>query len=332
MFDQDAFLSSFSTSSTLPLLSIFPAQDTIRGGLLLIIATDGQLLDTSSDQTFLAESLPAAWSSVASGSGITTPTLLGVETHVGPTATGVSGATTSSTNFDNFDATLDVELLSAAPQNVVDQADVAVFEHRVDASTRFYVSLSVLPNLPGVWVQSRIIQSTAFEPIVAGTTAFVEDTDGVFTLRLVRNGPRVFAFFGRRSELTGEFTELTSLLSYASFTTDPGDFRFQVGNASNAVGIRSRFSNFEIRSHFLIDGKLVDNKVDISDRRISGNVPATILERRGLRDICLFGLFGEVNGPNGFEYILPPPLTAGRRAGQDFLRTYVDVQLRDGDD
>lgn len=312
----------------LPVLSVFPAQDTIRGGSDIFIAADGQLLDLSEDESFLSESLPSAWSTASSGSAVVSSTLLGVELKVGPTSTGVAALATSAGTFGHFDATIDVEVLSGPPVNVVDAVDLALFEHRIDANTRFYVALSVLPLLSGVYARAFIIQTGTFEPLVAGTTTPISVT-GKLTLRLIRNLSNVFASVGVRSETSDSFVSEIPLLQYTQFSALPGDFRFEVKNQTNAVGVRTRFSDFEIRTHGTIDGELLVEKSVLSDRRISGVVPATTIDRRGLRDIVLFGLFGELVQTDGFEYTLPSPMTASRRAGQDFLRTYVDAQLRD---
>lgn len=328
MLDQDAFLSSFSTALDITRASMFPASDTIRGGLTVVVSAEAEiLLDTSQDQRLIGSTLPVGYTSSVVSGGSVGPTSRGVLTSLSHTPGG-SALITSPTSFERFDAAIDFEVI-ASPNQPVGVMDIARFEFQLDASNLFRVSLQKgVGASPGQFLAHSEVLTVPGEGLVVGS-AVPFDASSKLTLRLVRNENRAFAFVGRRDR-TGLYTELTRMLNYKFFTSSGVGFvRFgSVDTAANGLPAQARWSNLTFRSHVTIDGELIEDKVDFAQRRLVGKVPPTSQDRRGLRDIFVFGLFGEAEALNGFNYVLPAPKTVGRKF-TDELRTYTDTQLRD---
>lgn len=315
----NAWLSSFST---LPVTLVL-GEDTIRGGLLLVLAQNALLLDPSRDQSFLSLTLPAGWTSVSSGSGSVKATRDGLKLDSGVVAGSVAGLQTPD-DYGRFDVAVDVELVFpvGGQPSVV---DLAVLEAR---------------TISGAVARVRLRRGFGSDPartVVFGdftiggvtTTGGIEFApDGPLTLRIVRNGARIFGFVGVR-DVSGRYTTLVKVIDYDRFPVDGGKIRLYLGNVGLAKRVVSTFANFTVRSHSTIAGRLLNNKLDISARRIVGNVPAATLEEVGLVDLSIFGLFGELKFTNGFRYVLPPEKTLGRQSPRT-LFTVQDPVLRDG--
>jgi hypothetical protein len=324
----DAWLSGFSTALDVTIASMFPATDTIRGGLVVVVSAEDKILfDTTEDRTLLGLSLPAGYSSVLAPGGVVEPTNKGVLTSVSHVPGG-SAAVDSPASYERFDIAIDFEVI-ASPSQAGGIIDVASFEFQIDASNFFRAAIrkggGSDPNLPVAYGE---VSTAPGEGLVTGNATLFADLTGKLTLRLVRNEDRVFAFVGRRDR-TGRYTELTRVLDYKFFVgSGLGFVRFRTTDVASSVPAAVRWSNLTFRSHITIDGELVEDKVDFAQRRLVGKVPSTTVERRGLRDIFVFGLFGEAEAVNGFSYVLPSPKTVGQQFA-DSLRTYTDTQLRD---
>jgi hypothetical protein len=309
---------------SVPVAVIDPVIDTLRGGAEIIVSSESLLLDTSRDELFTGLALPSAWTAAVAGSGQVRFTRDGVLCDSRLTSASTAGLT-STDSYLNADMALDV--VFKFPEDVATPVDLAVLEvtsvSGATARVRLRRGVGVNPALIAVFGDLTLASG---QTVVGGIE--IVDPRPHLTLRIVRNGARVFGFFGRRVD--GRYTELHEILAFDRFATDTGVVRFRVGNLGYAGRVETLFRNFTVRSHMTIDGKLIDNKLDLGAHRLFGNVPATSLARLGLRDVVVFGLFGSVTDVDGFEYILPPPKTVGRNS--EFLRLYQDVQLRDGED
>lgn len=297
--------------------------DTIRGGKFIVFGGSETLLDTSMDRSLLSTSLPMGWTTVTAGSGSRNPTLAGLELDTGLTAASVAGLQ-STTTYDNFDIAIDVELVypvgaTASP------VDLAVLEARTASGAIARV------RLRRGWGADPALTAGFGDMVpVSGPTLTggIVDATGATTLRIVRNEERVFAFVGVR-DTDGVYSTLSKVLDYDTFPADAGSVRFYVGNVGIAGRVRTRFTNFTVRSHVLIGPRLLEDKLDLSTRRLAGNVPAATVEEVGLHDVTVFGLFGETVYPDGFEYVLPTEKTLGRVAART-LFIVQDPVLRDG--
>lgn len=317
----NAWLSSFTLTAP-PIRE----RDTIRGGLFLVFATSDALVDTARDRSLKATALPAGWNSLVTGSGALRPTLAGLELDTGVTAGSTAGLE-SSDAYLRFDLAVDVELLD--PTGATSSAvDLAVLETRSGGGAIARVRLRRGWGLdPKLTVGFGDLVPVSGPTITGGIAD--AGTRTVYTLRIVRHEEYVWGFIGKRSADGTTYDSLTKVLEYDRFPTDTGLVRFYVGNPGFASRVRSRFTNYTVRSHARIGKRLLDNKVDVSRRRIVGNVPAATIQELGRHDIHLFGLFGEVSFPNGFEYVLPPQRTVGREAARS-LFTVQDPILKDG--
>jgi len=301
-------------------------RDTIRGGLFLVFAAPDSLVDTTRDRSLLSTSLPAGWNSLTSGSGGVRPTLAGLELDTGVTAGSVAGLE-STDAYLRFDIAVDVELVH--PTGATSSAvDLAVLEARTGSGAIARV------RLRRGWGTNPAL-TVGFGDMVPVTgpvlTGGIVDAGAreLYTLRIVRHEEYVWGFLGVRSSDGTTYTSLTKVLDFTQFPTDTGLVRFYVSNPGYSARVRSRFTNYTVRSHARVGKRLLDNKVDVSRRRLAGNVPAATVQELGRHDIHLFGLFGEVSFPNGFEYVLPPPKTVGRESART-LFTVQDPILKDG--
>jgi hypothetical protein len=300
----------------------YPDNDTFRGGTeTAVYAPTSKLFDTSEDATFLGSyALPATWSDISSGSGIVT-----VDTRRGALldtagAPASIAAIQKSTSLHHFDAAIDVVLVAPwhTRQGVIDAAELRF----TTGSDIFFVKATIGPDDLALITSSYTVGGVT---TVGGTASF--DLRSRFTLRLVKNGERVFAFVGRRGA-DRRYTELVKLHDAASFPDLAGGLDVRAANNTAATSVRAYVSNFTIESHARIGPRLLEDK-RVAFRRITGIVPAATLEEVGLNELVAFGLFGQVISPAGFEYTLPVPRTVGRAQDRAF-EDFTDEQLRDG--
>jgi hypothetical protein len=307
---------------------IVPNSDTIRGGKLVAVATAAPLLDTTQDQPFFSLGLPdpTAWVPVVVNSGTVTPTAKGLVIDTG-LASGSSAGMVSEKAYANFDLMLDVELQAPVP-GTLGLFDLVSLEATSAAGAVARVMLRLgVGSRPGAVVAWGDTQVPG-QPVIIGGTAILASAAGVLTLRVVRNGVRIFGFVGQRDS-TGAFTELAKVIDSRTFVPDSGAVRFAARNNTPGGRARTRVSNLTFRSHTTISSRLLDNKDDLSQRRIFGFVPAASLPEIGLRDVVIFGLFGQIVLTNGFLYTLPPEKTVGVTSASS-LATVIDPALRDG--
>lgn len=284
-----------------------PARGTILGGEEIVFT--GDLLDETRDRSLEESALPAGWS--AFGAGLVTPTRVGLELDTGTTAGVVAGIESGDTYLH---ADLSVAAQVVHPMGATaSSVDLAVLEVQSGSGDAARVGLrrgfGADPSLTVGF--GEVVPASG--PTVPG--GVVAAASGV--LRLVRNGGRVWGFVGDTRVLD------------APFAATAGAVRLWAGNGSLATRVRSRLVDYRVRSHARIEGRLVEEKLDLSRHRMVGRVPAVPAEELGEADVVVFGLAGETVFAGGFEYVLPVGKTVGRAPA----RTLVVVQdpvLRDG--
>jgi hypothetical protein len=323
----NAWLSTFNTVAPPgppPFLS--NGQDTIRGGLLLIIAAQNTLfIDTARDQAFRAPTMPSGWTNISSGSGGLRPTLSGLVLDTGMIASSVAGVETPD-DYEHFDVAVDVQVVF--PQGpLLSVVDLAVLEARgpSGALARVRLRRGYGSDAAAVVVYGEF---TVGGVTTIGGIELAPSTERV-TLRIVRNDTRIFGFAAIRAPYTDSYDTLVKVIDYDRFASGVGKIRVYAQNIGLPQRVQSVISNYTVRSHGTIAGRLFDNKIDVAPRRLVGNVPAATVEELGLVDIRLFGLFGESFYPNSFLYVLPPERTLGRSSVRT-LFTVQDPVLRDG--
>lgn len=318
---------------------VYPDDDTIRGGsevVFYLTPAGVDLLDASRDESFLSLTLPApalpTFLTATSGSGEVRPTTDGLQLRTGPIPTSDALVYTDPADLEHFDVAVDVDLLgyprdfaSSAPAVLAELSFGFVPTGGTYAGAQLVLPRgSSLPSALGIFSDHR---PGAVVPLTQAQAA------SRLTLRVVRHADRVWAFVGTRRPTELLYTSLTPLLARSNFPTGPGLLRLRVAHAG-PEGVITRFRRFTVQSHATIDDVLVDSIAVVSATRIVANVPATVLERRGTRDIAVFGLFGEALGPDLFTYTLPDPRTVGTFGRQQVaapytMRSYLDASLRD---
>lgn len=299
------------TPSTTPT----PLTDTYRGGSFVVTTRPTATLDVSRDELFDDPSL-MGWTTSGSVDF----------TRAGAVLTSVTAdATAQSPNSDYvyFDAAIDVEPL-LPPDTSSAPAYVACLEHPVG----------------GVVVRVCLVRGAfaASDQLVALGEAFAGDpaagaaaapSDSAVTLRLVRNGSRVYGFVGTRAGTADGYTLLTKVLdvNIPALGTSTGPLVLSSRFGGNRT-TQARFRNLTLRSHFSVNGRLLNNKVDQPGRQITGNVPAATISEVGSATTAVFGLFGVNTDTSSFTYTLPSRRTVGNEIVRT-LRTYQDPVVRD---
>jgi hypothetical protein len=308
-----------------PILVIVGTACTTHGGCELRVLLDQLLVDLSRDQDFLGRVLPVGWANLVTGSGtVTVQQGLGLLFNSGTAGNSQAGIESTQT-YTNGDAAFDFEILDAH-ESVLDAADLAVFEW-----TSALGDVARVRVLQGVGASRGQLVALG-EEVVGGTTIMggIEAWDATKgTLRIVRNGTRVFGFVGTREPGTASvYTRLVKVLDVKDFTTGGGVLRIYCASRARRSRVRARFSRFTLRPHVTISGRLLVNKIEISGHLI-GQIPAATLEELGAVPFTVFGLFGSLTDNTGFTYTLPVPLTVGLEATRTGI-TVQDPVLKDG--
>lgn len=312
----DAWITSYSYSVEVePVVGFFADSDTIRGGKQVVIHGNQALVDTTQDVSFAGQTMPpTGWTSVLTGTGRLAPSPQGLSLQL-PDATASSVLLTSPATYKSFEAALSARLLSPTVSSSVDSV-VLGFEFRLDADN--YVGIRVVR--PAAYEGQDVVEVRAYRVVAGQATEMgaVRLATSAVVLKIVRHSNYVFAFVN------------AELLDSSSFftTATTGAFRVSVAHALGGLPVETRLSDLTIRSHALINGRLLQEKTDISKRRFAGNVPAASLSEVGLQPIILFGPWGSVTSPEGFEYTLPTGRTVGR-AKATTLRTFNDPTTKD---
>jgi hypothetical protein len=302
----DAWLSSFNTTPVIELVRSSLESDTFRGGAQIIFVRNG-MRDITRDRALT--SLPAGWSSsgqVAFDSrgatllSRTTPATL----------------TTSDSDYTYFDVAVDV--IPVSPQSSTGVLEeIACLEHDVGGEIARVCLVRGPATLYGIG-----------EAFVGDLTAGAQSiTGGVITLRMIRNGPRIYGYVGVRSRVE-EYSVLLKVLDAPFAGVGGGVLRLASRSAITATA--AIFSDFTVRSHATINGRPIVNKRSPTNRQLVGFVPAASIKELGLTEVSVFGLFGSVTDSSAFSYTLPAPRTVGNEITRT-LRTYQDPTIRDGE-
>lgn len=295
-----------------PRVSLSNYKDTFRGGRKLYVASDQLLVDPDASTSFARQTIPATWTDSIVGGGVVTPSFAGLVLSSG-FESGGTARITSTASIDAFDARLTaVRLRPLTSSNAI--VDLLIFELYIDASTYARLALQYQPAVDTI--SARLTGSVVSGGHTSiGGSLVVDDT--MLSLRIIRSGARVFLF-----------SDETLVLSATAFSTSAGVLRMSVSNDSLATPIATRIERLDVSSHMLIGERLLSDKVDVSKRRLYGAVPAASLTEVGAKDIIVFGPWGSVSLPSGFEYTLPTGRTVGRTRTKS-LRSYDDVTARD---
>jgi hypothetical protein len=297
-----------------------PNSDTLRGGRAIVISSDvDRFVDPTTDVSLLREDLPVGWTTSVTGRASVQPTFSGLLLSVGSTAG--TAEVVSPTTYTAFDATLRLRtLLPAHPLASV------VLAGRL----RFIVGSSIVDlhlrrdsafNADG-WVGSAVVTLASGEVVQGAQQDFWGnnplDGEADFELRIVRSGAYVFAFIN--DEL---------LLTTDRFTpTGPGALRVLMDNGITGMKVTTRLTALEVRSHALINGRLLDQKVDFATQRLTGLIPPAPLAELGPATIILFGPWGTSTLLEGLNYVLPPGISVGHEVARR-LNTYDDPVIKD---
>jgi hypothetical protein len=322
----DAWLSSFSTTLDITVFA-FGGSDTIRGGKqVLVSAPTLSVLDSGLDESFAAlpGAPPPGWSEIGSGDKNYEFTFTELETTPIP---GTFSGLQLDSDLVHFDAAIDIDLNQprATSSGQGSAVDVAIFRFDVPTAIPAASLIVQVERGPDAQLLVRAVMSAYGREIVGSGHIF--DLDH-FTLRIVRNRDRIWAFFGVRDSFRNYTTLVKLFDSGPQFAIEPGNLSIRVDNRLRAVNTKTRITNFTVESHARIGPRLLEEKA-IRFSRAIGIVPAATLEEVGFAELVVFGLFGESIAPEGFEYTLPVPRTVGRELTRQ-LELYSDVQLRDG--
>lgn len=298
-----------------PDVVVIPGFDTFRGGKQIVIFGEPDFLDTSHDTNFLAETLDGAWGVVVDGTGRVIPSFTGLRLSSGTTTSSRAEILSAIVTFDSFDATL-TATLPHQWYNLSSASNMLVFEFSDGGHTN-YAQVRLRRN--EFTVSGQILADSII--VVGGQTriggSLLISDNLEFELKIVRHEGHLFL---RVNDI--------DLVSTDKFEPSiRGLFHSFVENNSNGVDVKAVLSSFTMRSHALIDGKLLVNKQDFARQRLVGDAPASTLSRVGFREFTVFGPWGANSDPDGFEYRLPAGLRVGQTASSK-LTSYQDVSIR----
>lgn len=292
-----------------------PLSDTFRGGAFVVVASGG-VLDTSRDEELTTD---PGWTAVGD---VEFDSRRGARLR---SVTGPATLTTPDSDYRYFDVAVDVVPLSP-PDSAPANALIACLEHEVAGVTARVCLVRGAASQPN----QLLAIGEAFNGDPAAGVAVAPDAELV-TLRLVRNGPRVYGFIGQRVPGTDDaYTSLIKVLDAPApaFGTLGGVIRLASRTETSTRNTAAEFTNYTVRSHIAINGRLLDNKDVPTRRQVVGNVPAATLAEVGPASVSVFGLFGVNESDDAFEYTLPAPRTVGNEVVRT-LRTYQDPVVRD---
>lgn len=279
--------------------------DTIRGGAEFGVGADVPLDDASRDRSLAATVLPPDWTSSVVGSAVVEPTVEGVVLDTGLAPLSVAVLESADT-YRHLDLSVTVDLLAPASQTPY-PIEIATLE--IETLEGQVAQLSIVRGYASTRAQALGVVGDVYGAIDVDTTRIV--------LRIVRS-----------AEFLTFFVDDVPVVEVRDFSTEAALVRFVARNEAYAGRVRSRWTDVVFSAHVLIDEQLIEDKFILSGR-VFGTVPATALERRGLRDVRVFGVFGAVDLPEAFEYVLPRQKTLGQKLGETLV-TFIDPQLRDG--
>lgn len=265
---------------TEPFADITPSQDTIRGGALLTVHGNVNLVDTAWDRDFKVQGVPMGWyndvgTAIGSMQGLTMRTSASLGPSVVYFDTDVSFAVT-------------VEWESLGPRG------------RTTVSTPLLELTFELPDEDRVGVRISRIENNYI------TESFVGDLVGGYQVVSSANPNLTLVRYGRFVFMLVDNIET---FAYRRFTesTDIGNITLTVPEPANSI-VESRIKLVTIRSHALIGENLLVNKTDLSRTRMVGNAPASSTVY-GPVDVTIFGPWGSshysASTDPHFSYVFP---------------------------
>lgn len=293
--------------------SFLPAFDTFRGGKEVVIFGSAVLVDESQDVDFRRQTNPYGWTTTETGTGTIRPLFTGTLLSSGGSAGGLARID-SGRAYGSAEANANVELVR--PLVSTTTVDVFTFEFYISASNFARITLRRSSN----FTTNDIVAQTTIGlggqgQEVGGSVLFTNVT--AFETKIVRHANYVFLFAND-----------VLLASTDRFTmSDEGIYRFGVSNLAASTPVVTRLLSFNLRSHAVIHGRLVEDKTDFSTHRLVATVPAAELKDVGDRSMSVFGPWGSFTDPTGFRYEFPEQRTVGR--SQDVLSTYADDKVKD---
>lgn len=308
-----------------PVSGAKPDSDTIRGGRDVVIFGPGPFDGVT--ETLFSKTLPTGWTPILINEAVVNSTLHGLDIIVGPDASS-EVLIDIPTVLTGFDAAVDIEI--RLPQSALSDPFDALSLEFIGGTTDVVTRAAVVMN-PAISRDRLIGIASSTGGTLTGGAVVSPSPSMLTTLRLIRSGSHVWAFLGTRG--TGSSLLLDTWATLIPIGTliipsESGTLRLAVRNLTNASKVSIHLSNFTLRSHAMINGRLLDNKVVTSRQRILGKVPAATLADVGVTTIQIFGpgIVGVATAP--FEYTLPSPFTSGQRVF-DRLRIYTDPALFD---
>lgn len=304
-----------------PLVDVFHPSDTLRGGGQFVAFTLEPIIDTSRDASLLSTALPGGWSAI----GDVTPTSHGVVLSAGPGTGASSSLLVPFSDYARYDASIDVELLlpTDIPSSPVELIALTTTLPGGAGSAR--IGFRTTPNgrfgVYGEVRQGAVIDQSGFYPVL-------DPFNFTWTLRLVRNGLKVYGLIGTRDRRSNRFTQVAEVFTGSVNSTVAGTMSIVTQNSSSDVVTRARVHDYIVESHASINGRLVLGKVVRSGKQIHGVVPAAPSTELGAATIEIFGMFGAATSTLGFEYVLPPSRTVGNEI-VGTIKIFSDVAIRD---
>jgi hypothetical protein len=309
----NAWLTVFSFAPVVPAVSGDSASDTFRGGKTILVHGDMVLSDPSLDSNFRSVYAPSGWSVTPAGNHpITKYTSEGLHFDSGVRFGQVALARTAT--YANLEASL-LFRVNAPSRAIGDPIPVATFRFDAGGSDSVQIRLQRLPQLQ----DGLMAVDATVTTVDAGVQAFLGPvvTGTEFALRLTRFENFVFAQIN--DTLVAASTQFTPFAE--------GQFSAAFANADTGQRTDILLTDFHVRSHVIVNGRLLEQKRDISRHRMTGRVPAATLAEVGDVPIIFFGPWGDVNAPVGFEYTLPEGLGM-RNSPTVKLTTYADRVVR----
>lgn len=309
----DAWLSSFNTSEELEPAKISIASDTFRGGAQ-IIAVREDLRDLTRDRPLTT--LPAGWTPSGQVSFDSRGVLL-------QSLTAPATLTTSDSDYIYFDIAVDVIPLSP-PDTSTSAELIACLEHEVAGDVVRVCLVRGASANPG---QLYAVGESFIGDLTAGAQLV---PPGRVTLRLIRNGTRVYGYVGVRPSAARPeaYSVLSKVLDTSVEALGLSGGVLRLASRSTTRATSAIFSNYTVRSHATINGRPIVDKRSPTFRQIVGFVPAATLQEVGPAEVSIFGLFGNITDLSAFSYVLPAAKTVGNEIVRT-LKSYQDPVVRD---
>lgn len=275
--------------------------DTVYGGGPISIGANIPLYDTSQDFIFIGQSDPVGWTPTVTGSGQVLPTVAGLLLQSGVTPSSAATISSGST-YDAFEANLTFKVKSPSRSpNLTATILNFSFVTTDGESVSILVQKSSKLDLSQIYVSTL---TTLSDDVVPGGGVFLDDGEDI-TLTITRYLNYAFLWVSVGTD--------PAILLYKTdrFSSAKGKFTLSTANGAQSTKTSCLVKSLTFRSQALIVGNLITNKVNFSQRRITGQIPRAsgFLADVGLHDIIVFGLWGSATLSQVFRYIYPDGLT-----------------------